>query len=147
MKQELEDLMADIKKTANKVRSKLKGNILKVTIRNRILFLVEDDWWDGFFFIWTTQSSNRISSMKSRRTNRRLTWEYAKHSIQHCRANSSRSWPNITARKPITVNDAKVASNVNSKSVRLISTHTFIVYSRLLIKQFVSIFFPPFSPL
>jgi len=28
VKQELEDLMADIKKTANKVRSKLKGNPL-----------------------------------------------------------------------------------------------------------------------
>lgn len=27
VKQELEDLMADIKKTANKVRSKLKGKI------------------------------------------------------------------------------------------------------------------------
>ena len=28
VKQELEDLMADIKKTANKVRSKLKGKLI-----------------------------------------------------------------------------------------------------------------------
>ena len=28
MKQELEDLMADIKKTANKVRAKLKGELI-----------------------------------------------------------------------------------------------------------------------
>jgi hypothetical protein len=27
MKQDLEDLMSDIKKTANKVRAKLKGNV------------------------------------------------------------------------------------------------------------------------
>lgn len=30
MKQELEDLMADIKKTANRVRAKLKGKIFKL---------------------------------------------------------------------------------------------------------------------
>lgn len=30
-KQELEDLMADIKKTANRVRAKLKGEYLKTT--------------------------------------------------------------------------------------------------------------------
>ena len=29
MKQDLEDLMSDIKKTANKVRAKLKGNFYK----------------------------------------------------------------------------------------------------------------------
>ena len=31
MKEELESLMADIKKTANKVRGKLKGSLLKIS--------------------------------------------------------------------------------------------------------------------
>ena len=30
MKQDLDDMMADIKKTANKVRAKLKGNLLRL---------------------------------------------------------------------------------------------------------------------
>lgn len=33
IKQQLEDLMADIKKTANRVRAKLKGKQLKLEIR------------------------------------------------------------------------------------------------------------------
>ena len=38
MKQELEDLMADIKKTANKVRAKLKGK--KNYLVERLFFLI-----------------------------------------------------------------------------------------------------------
>ena len=36
MKQELEDSMSDIKKTANRVRSKLKGEI--VSLKSKIVF-------------------------------------------------------------------------------------------------------------
>lgn len=46
MKQELEDLMADIKKTANKVRSKLKG-IFKNAIDLLIWLLI-----DIFYLLW-----------------------------------------------------------------------------------------------
>lgn len=50
MKQELEDLMADIKKTANKVRAKLKGMITKF-IFTKILYNKKRQmrWWVGNF--------------------------------------------------------------------------------------------------
>ena len=40
MKQELEDLMADIKKTANKVRAKLKGKSMPAADKICILWLL-----------------------------------------------------------------------------------------------------------
>ena len=45
MKQELEDLMSDIKKTANKVRAKLKGKLdlstLYICLRIYLIFIHE----------------------------------------------------------------------------------------------------------
>jgi len=53
MKQELEDLMADIKKTANKVRAKLKGMITKF-IFTKILYNKKRQmrWWVVGNFSW-----------------------------------------------------------------------------------------------
>ena len=105
--------MADIKKTANKVRSKLKGESV-----------LRECQWNAYHHnlsLIPKQSSNRISSMKSRRTNHRQTCGYARRNIRHCRVNLSRSWRNTTARRPTTANDAKGASNASWKSVR---THT-----------------------
>ena len=65
MKQELEDLMADIKKTANKVRAKLKGmfsNVLNVVLQKRQM-----RWWVAvislgkFQMTWINYLSFRLS--------------------------------------------------------------------------------------
>ena len=45
MKQELEDLMADIKKTANKVRAKLKGMFSSVFYK--MLYYKKGKWGGG----------------------------------------------------------------------------------------------------
>ena len=90
--------------------------IWNVFLKTRLTFWF--DYWLTYFIYCEFQSSNRTSNMKNKRTNHRLICGYAKRSIRRCPANLSRSWRNTTARRRTTVSDAKVASNVNSKSVR-----------------------------
>ena len=66
MKQELEDLMADIKKTANKVRAKLKG-MFQVYLLNVVLQKRQMRWWVAvislgkFQMTWINYLSFRLS--------------------------------------------------------------------------------------
>lgn len=85
MKQELEDLMAGIKKTANQVRSKLKG---KYALRPFLkIQIYSDHQIKHEMFALCLQLLSRISNRKSIRTSRRQISEYVKRSIPPCLEN------------------------------------------------------------
>lgn len=104
-KQELEDLMADIKKNANKVRGKLKVSLVELEVRMQT--------WSFDF----SRVSNRASNKKNKVNQRRLIWEYVRHNTQRCQESSSKLWQNTIEHKLIIEKDVKQEYNVNWRSV------------------------------
>ena len=106
VKQQLEDLMAEIKRTANRVRGKLKGNVFCFFYKifpffNRFIF----QWWNK-----TLNSSNRRQWWA-------LIFVYVKRNIQCFHKNLLKLWQIITKHKQIIVNDVKLEFSVNLRSV------------------------------
>ena len=77
MKQELEDLMQDVKKTANKVRAKLKGTFFNC---------LRDFYFFNLFFYF--KLLNKISKRKKVSTRHQQILEFGKLNILHSLANS-----------------------------------------------------------
>lgn len=105
-KQELEDLMADIKKNANKVRGKLKVGAS----------CQHEGLWITYWFIHF-RVLNKASSRRSKPSQRQPIWEYVKHSTRRCRENLSKLWQNTIGHKLIIERDVKRGYNVNWRSV------------------------------
>ena len=73
-KQELEDLMADIKKNANRVRGKLKVSSYFSSSRDYLIC--------NLFHSFQLRISNKVSKQKSKESQQVLIYEYVKHSTQ-----------------------------------------------------------------
>lgn len=78
-KQELEDLMADIKKNANKVRGKLKVSFLIYIGIEQCTLISTLNYF---------RALSKVSSKKNKANRRRLIWEYVRHNIRRCQESS-----------------------------------------------------------
>lgn len=64
MKQELEDLMSDIKKTANKVRAKLKGKHPTYFGYFALLGIIWNNLWHACTYQKEVHIANKVQTLK-----------------------------------------------------------------------------------